>query len=116
MKAVIHVFIDENAEAKFRNLFENKNIFEYDVKHFVITNCKNINKTIFNGFEQIFYFSEKSEIKCNIKNLIDFLILLNYKELVILHADIGYKENEIFFLELEDLFKHFTVINNIINI
>jgi hypothetical protein len=116
MKAVIHVLVDEIEETKFENLFKNKNIFEYDVKHFLITNHKNINKTIFSGFEQILYFNRKNELKSSIKNLIEFLTLLNYNELVILTTNDVYKENEIFFSKLEDLYRQFTVIDNIINI
>lgn len=116
MKAVIHILTDEEVEIKFQKLFENKNIFDFDIKQFLITNKKNINKTIFNGFEQIFYFNKKTEIKSSIKNLIEFLILINCDELAILDTNNVYKQSDISFLKPEDLFRQFTIINNIINI
>jgi hypothetical protein len=111
MKCVLHTVFNDD----LNTLFKNKSFFEFEIKHFLTTNYKNINENVFKQFEQIFYFKNKDDFKNQIKNIILYFNTFGYDEIYVSKTSI-INPDQIVFVRTDDLLKHFTVINNIVNI
>lgn len=84
MTAVIHILNNDNLLDNSENLLYNKSFYQINYHQFIITNTKNPHKSLFEGFEQIFYTKKISSLY--LKNVLKLLQNLNYKNYVILSS------------------------------
>lgn len=113
MNAVIHILYKDKDISK-DNLFKNKNLCDYTYKHFLLTDEINLNKTLYTGFEQIFYIKKENELTIGLLSILKFLKQLGYTEVNIINCN--YKIDLNSFKNIDNLISEFSIINNIFNV
>lgn len=113
MKSVIHILYKDK-ESNKDNLLKNKNFYDFTYKHFLITNEMLLNKSLYKGFEQIFYFKSEINLANDLHSILKFLKEMGYLEVCINNCN--YPTDSIEVKNIDELIKNFTVISNIINI
>lgn len=112
MKCVIHLLYKDFSEKSY--IIQNYNLFNYTHKHFIVTNIKNLNKDIYSGFENIFYFNTSNEILVSLKNIVLFLKEVGYFNIKICNSNKLY--DQVSLEEINSLYDKLSVIDNIIDI
>lgn len=112
MNAVIHLLKTDCTPYYQKYLDHNKSLYNIEYNHFLISDVKNPNKSLYNNFEQIFYCKD-----INFKFItyvLKTLINLKYKKCIIINSNIKKEHIEDLF-ELSDFLNQLTVVNNIVD-
>ncbi len=86
MTAFLHILHKNNKDVNLENLQKNRNIADAYVNHFLITDLSIPNKTLFSGFEQIFFYKNLTEIDTVSK----FLKNMKYTKVFICDSNLVY--------------------------
>jgi len=113
MKIVVHILFKDS---EIDDLFKNKDLFNYEVKHILLTNYTQLNKNIFIGFEQIFFYNYENDLVNNVKCIVKFIKNLNYKEIFISNSNKNLNQTDIKFEDIDVKLNQLAVIDDIINV
>lgn len=112
MNAVIHLVFKDSYEND--NFLKNLDIFDFTHTHFIITDIKNLNKTVYSNIEQIFYFNQKKECFLYLKNILSFLKEVGYVNAKICNSNNLLQTNSLD--SIDELNSKLAIINDIIEI
>lgn len=113
MKAIVHILYKDIEENK-NNLFKNKNLCDYTYKHFLLTDEINLNKTLYGGFEQLFYLKNENELIISLLPMLRFLKQFGYTDIILSNCNCEIELNS--FKNIDELISNFSIINNIFNV
>jgi hypothetical protein len=110
MKAVIFLYFQSSDDNFIESIQSQLN---HDVKQFLVTDIPNLHKGVYNKLESIFHYKDQTECLINVKNIINYLKLFNYTQLLIVNVNKEY-DSELEFKDISTIEKEFTVVNSIL--
>lgn len=111
MKAVIYFVFNDNEENYIEDIQKQ---LTYDVKQFMITDIKNPNKLIYSKIENIFYFRDMTSCLNNLTDILNYLEIFNYKQVMLLNPNKSYESNQLIYKDILIVKEEFAVVNNIL--
>ena len=111
MKAVIY-FVFRDGEENYIEDIQKQ--LTYDVKQFIITNVINPSKSINTKIESIFYFKDMTSCLNNVSDILNYLEMFNYKQVLLINPNKSYESNQLIFKDVSTVKEEFSVVNNIL--
>lgn len=111
MKAVIYFVFNDNEENYIEDIQKQ---LTYDVKQFMITDIKNPKKSIYSKIENIFYFRDMTSCLNNLTDILNYLEIFNYKQVMLLNPNKSYESNQLIYKDILIVKEEFAVVNNIL--
>lgn len=114
MKAVLYLVFRDECDNLSINIDNIKKTMRFDIKHFVITDQPNLSKILYSQFEHIFYFKTKNECLSNLNNIVKYLELFNYSEILLINANKKSHQINFNFIPSSNITNKLSIIDNII--
>lgn len=114
MKAVIYFLFKGDIENNVSYIDDTKKKLNYGINQYIITTQEQLPKSLHGNTEQIFYFKDQKQCFNNVKNVIDYLEILNYTEFLIINANKTYTEEDLIFESISTVKNNLSIITKLI--